>query len=73
VPLPTAEPTPAAARSAAHEQVWSQPGDVAAELSVLEEATELLASLRTAGGCQSGDNWSEIYGLSHCRDIHWLS
>lgn len=71
LPLPTAEPTPAVQRSAVHEQVWSQPGDVAAELSVLAQATELLTSLRLARNGHSEDAWSGIGGLDAQTD--WLS
>jgi hypothetical protein len=51
--------------------VWSQPGDVAAELSVLAQATDLLTSLRLARNGRSEDSWSGIGGLDVQPD--WLS
>ena len=56
LPTPAADPQPTlASRHPVHEEVWSQPGDVAPELSVLEETLSLLSAARSATGGSAGD------------------
>jgi hypothetical protein len=69
LPLPNAASHLPSLARAAHEHVWSQPADVAAELSVLEQVTDLLAELNTEEGRHTSDFWAE----ENAPDNDWLA